>query len=488
MVFVIAALIVVANLSDDLRRRGAPTDVAPGRSTYSFDLREPDKVDPMFGVYGGWNLSYGWPLMWRQYVLVFSPGPSGVVGWSYSKSRLGANVALWLGMLALPAAACEWFLRRRRPGFHWSLRTMLAAVGAVAAVCGWFTVAHNRSKLQDPVIAANAPVWVERWGPKWLDVVGADHLRRRIVAADLRKPSDPRGGMLGHEQDDARTVSLLERLRRLPEVRYLFMGVDRLTPAMAAALGEMRQLRMLSITVYEQAPEMGARLASALGDMRELRMLNLEWGWQRDDADEQRRIVRESLSAIGKLTSLNSLRLEGEGIATGSLAGLAALPHLRSLHLHQTDVTAAGLAALASLESLEELEIDGDAISVAALDALRAIKRLQSVHLVRVVRPRDDVEVLALDYGDQLWVRRADVKGFRRALDALRRAKPGIVIDGDDGGHRGFLHAWADTRMIPLIPNKYDKIPDFHINSTQYLLSEWKEGKGVFHAPSNTNR
>lgn len=182
LLLVIAILIALANLSHDMRRRGASIFTVP----LTFDLREPVQVDPKLGIIGEWNLSQGWPFMWRQYVLVFSPGPAGVAGECHSRARLAANVAIWLAMLTVPMVVSEWFLRRHRMAFRWSVRAMLAAIGLAAALCACLAKAHHRAKLQDPVIASAASVWLEQWGPKWLDDVGAEHLCRRVVGADLR--------------------------------------------------------------------------------------------------------------------------------------------------------------------------------------------------------------------------------------------------------------------------------------------------------------
>lgn len=352
---------------------------------------------------------------------------------------------------------------------------MLAAVGLAAALCGWFATAHNRSKMQDPVIASARGVWLDRWGPKWLDVAGADHLCRRIVGADLRIRKSE-SGMGRGEVDGPMIEALLEPLRRLPDLQYLFIEFVRPTLATAAALGDMRQLRMLSITFDELSPDMAGVLARALGGARQLRMLNLESGPYGLAEDEQMRIWHESLTVVGKVTSLESLRLNG---GAGSLACLAALPHLKSLRLRLTDVTGADLTELASLESLEELEID-DAVSAAALDALVSVKRLKTLHLTPSYGRRGTLVDVALDHGDKLRVLADEAKDYRRALDALRRSHPGIVIDADDGGTAGFSREWPDLGMIPLIPKRYVRIPDFLTTSTLYVLREWKEGKDPF--------
>lgn len=108
LLIVIAAMIVLATLSVDVR------DVSPRRLT----------ADGL-----ATNVCYGWPLAWRGYTIVANLDISiGIVDWHYRASRLAGSRAVWFLMLAAPAAACEWLLRRYRPCLRWSLRTMLIAV------------------------------------------------------------------------------------------------------------------------------------------------------------------------------------------------------------------------------------------------------------------------------------------------------------------------------------------------------------------------
>ncbi|HEV7226036.1 MAG TPA: hypothetical protein VGN42_25240 [Pirellulales bacterium] len=454
VVIVIAALIVLANLSDELR----PRDAEAAHGIAGFDAAKEPDVDRDLKVFGMWNLSYGWPLTWRQYVLGFSPGPSGVVGRCYSATRLAANLVTWFAMLAAAGLACEWLLRRHRPRLRWSLRTMLAAVGLAAALCGWFAAARNRANLQEPIIAeGRSEIWVDRWGPQWLELIEADHLCRRLVGADLSPAVD--GMYVSADQD---VEDLLKRLTRLPELRYLFIEVECLTPGMVRALGELRNLRILSI--------------------------------KESGADDGAASSQECLAAVGQMTDLEHLHLEGVTIASESLARLAGLTNLKSLSLYdiphdveQRDFDSLpltplpallGLEALANLESLEELAFSGNMVSPAGLESLLALKRLKKLYLGPNDGLPDPTIALMLDDDDTVPELEFDLKGCRQALAALRQSNPGIVIEGvRDARH------WPGTRLIP---SRCEIIPDWPHHWALQLVREWNE-RGLPGWPKQAN-
>ncbi|HEV7223529.1 MAG TPA: hypothetical protein VGN42_12560, partial [Pirellulales bacterium] len=150
--------------------------------------------------------SFGWPLTWYWHFVV----DSKVRGWDYGAGRLAANLGIWFLMLALVALIWEWWLRRYRPRLHWSLRTMLVMVAVAAGLCAWCAAARNRAQEEDALtaLAGDEVFYVERWGPKWLDLLGADPFRRRIVGAFLMS--------MQTEEDE----EILERLARLPDLRF----------------------------------------------------------------------------------------------------------------------------------------------------------------------------------------------------------------------------------------------------------------------------
>lgn len=507
----VAALLVLANLSDDVRTRRMPTPPpkteAELRAGLFFDdSRKPPDDDPYPSPF---SLSYGWPLLWRQYVVGVGVG-SGVHGELRSAARLAANVPMWLLMLSTPTIACELLLRRYRPRLRWSLRTMLVVVALVAVGCGWYVSARNHIKIEKPLIAAieraRGSVWVDRFGPDWLELVGADPWRRRIVGADL-----------GQRRNDARTERLLQRLAKLPHFQYLFVNVNDWTPGMSSAVGKMRQLRALTIESDAADKSLGETLAEILADKRELHGLSIDLSGWSDHNPEQ--TSRELLVAIGKLTQLESLTLGPKKIASESLPHLAGLTNLKSLTLQSvvldpydparkpcllsdlpalplleaidldrsdiddrdlaclarlprlkfldlvgTLVTPAGLAKLAPSASLRELTI-GIEMVTAEIDSIGAIERLRVLHIPGfhgVSSPGEPLRRDQLPYASE-----EDIAECLKALEALRKSNPDLVIQG---GANAF--GWAQRAMMP---PQYDMLSHDPSSFARSILREWKE-------------
>lgn len=306
---------------------------------------------------------------------------------------------------------------------------MLVAVGLVAAFCGWYAAARRRASLQDPVIAAtkasDSLVVLERRGPQWLDFLGAAPYRRYIVGAKFGD-NYIRGRSLADEEVEEH----LRRLSRLRTLRYLSLAVDRLTPAMADALKEMRQLRVLNIAQDSDGP----------GDLH------------------PDRSSRECLAAISELMQLQELRLENIVIASGSLTCLENLNSLRSLCVvdcfrsgHWNDEEVVDLppmfGQLPALPQLEELDLGVDDIDDRDLRQIAALPRLKALHVERYVASKDrsqGIYEIRLDNGGEITMPLGEANAFLPALEALREAKPGIVIDNLD-----YSADWRAEREIP---------------------------------------
>ncbi len=424
---VIGAPVVLANLSE-----GAVHD-NPGRAL---------------------RAAHGWPFVWNWHnIAMVGYFDFRIHSWDYSAGWLAADALVWFLLLVAPAAACEWALRRYRPGFRWSLRTMFAAIALAAACCGWYSTARNRADLQDPLLTAFShepytTVWLERKGPKWLDLVGADRYRRYIVGARISTTDVERYG--------ATVEDRLQRISRLPKLRYLSLKADRLTPAMIEALSEMRQLRELRIETKSWKSEGDAkRLAHdclvAAGKMSRLERLHMQ-GTE---------IAAENLACLAGLTHLKSLSFSDAfgdqpsllthlpalpdleaidlyfcQVSEEDLRHLATFPRLKSLGLRRVFVGDGGLADVACLkvlQALEELTLDYCLATPESLQSLQALKHLKVLHF-DIWHSFDDPRPLAaigLDRGDETQVLETEREGFIAALRALRRSKAGIVIDAN---------------------------------------------------------
>jgi hypothetical protein len=244
-------------------------------SNLSFDTGHfPQGAIYPIGTYG--YKSYGWPVVWHRYILfveTYQNASNSTVSWNYGGARLAANLAIWLGMLIAAWAASEWLQRRYPLRLRFSLRGMLVAVALIAAFCAWFVAARKRADVQEPLIAEitarGGDVMLERWGPKWLDLFGLDSLRRRIIGLQFKTNF----GI--SEEEYAAEEAFLKRIARTSDLQYLFIETNYATPSLAAALGEMRQLRALSFDVRNDPEEQWTMDAclSAIAKMHELEHL-----------------------------------------------------------------------------------------------------------------------------------------------------------------------------------------------------------------------
>ncbi|HEV3004706.1 MAG TPA: hypothetical protein VGX78_09600, partial [Pirellulales bacterium] len=278
------------------------------------------------------EIEHGWPFVWYwksaslPFVVTVIPVLKYV--FHFSAGRLAINAFLWTAGLVATAVASEALLRRFQPRFRWSLRTMMTAIGLMTVGCACYAALRNRAAVQDPLIAELeewGEVCLERWGPRWLDLVGADRLRRRIVGARL-------------DEADEKGVELLTRLADLPDVRWLDLTGARLTPA---------------------------------ANMKELRVLVVH-GAVKDDRD---------LASLAGLIRLEILDLSNSRITDDGLTHLAGLHNLESLYLANTDVRGPGVGNLASLEKLRVLDLSGLGASI--VEFLPLLPQLEALNLSR---------------------------------------------------------------------------------------------------------
>ncbi|HEV3006995.1 MAG TPA: hypothetical protein VGX78_21170 [Pirellulales bacterium] len=142
-------------------------------------------------------------------------------------------------------------------------------------------------------------------------------------------------------------------------------------------------------------------------------------------------------AGLAELASLKSLRELAIGGDTASAAGLRALfvpANLRALHIQRyAAVTDATLAELPNQDALGEITMPIPSISQAAWRLSRALKSVRALHLDQDGSDdkSDRLTTVALDHGDAIFALESEVDDFLAALQALRQANPGIVIDSD---------------------------------------------------------
>lgn len=415
-----------------------------------------DEVQHEFGDVGNFtSKSFGWPLVWHRYVGCYLWTPPdheyvrGNIGWYWSPIRLAVNVGLWLAMVAAPAAATEWLLRRYRPRLQWSLRTMLFAIALAGVFLAWLAAVSERASLEHAIFSQgtqgnfSGPM-KHRWGPKWLNLVGADDYRCWAYFARLK--------LKAGEDIDLMRLALV---KRLPKLRHLTVDVDRLTPDIANTLSDLRHLKSLAVIENDQLDEADVRASpvalAALGKMTWIEHLHIE----------EPTHCGERLAQLAALTNLKSLRLDGirgnratdidpclkaigklhqlefldlhwmqpgdEGLrflsgltrlkwlclhnirlrkpsiledlpslprletvivadaefGDGALCRLATFPRLKAVHLDGTQVSPAGLAELARRSRIEELTLNNELVRAKGLESLSGFHQLEALHLWR---------------------------------------------------------------------------------------------------------
>ena len=88
-----------------------------------------------------------------------------------------------------------------------------------------------------------------------------------------------------------------------------------------------------------------------------------------------------TLEQVGRLTSLQQLRLDESSVSDAALAHLSALSNLSRLNLEGTHISDAGLAHLTGLTKLSILDIDGTRVTDAGLIHLEGLTNLSTLRL-----------------------------------------------------------------------------------------------------------
>jgi hypothetical protein len=340
---------------------------------------------------------------------------------------------------------------------------VFVAVGLAGLFCTLCIELRNRADEQDALIERlhETSVYVERWGPEWLEVVGAGRFRRRITGADV--------GFNCIESKMENNADTLRRLARLPGLQFLdlrayrYRGPFSFTSDMAKEFDNFRQLRLLNldlsndndgnqilthawmngvakltrlerlrVVIRAESPSDLALLASS-SNLTSLTLAIDGLGDQIDHepGNDENAMASFSLAYLPILSNLEALDLHDVVLDGSTLGHLARFPRLRTLNLCWTSLADTDLSNLAPLQSLEELAIDDDTATATAFEVLISLQRLKVVHIAPSEYENDERSAaFALDDGHELAVVPAQVGRLRRALQALRNSNPGIAIDG----------------------------------------------------------
>jgi hypothetical protein len=354
-------------------------------------------------IIGSEEIEFGWPKVWYWKMTMSSSSPGE---FRFSAAHLAMNMVVWIAAGLPIVVARETFLRHVQVRFRWSLRTMMAVIAIIAVGCAWYSSARNRASMQDPLIAEleeSGAVQLERWGPQWFDLLGIDHLRRRIVGVRF-------------DVFDQSPRDLLNRAC-LPGLRWLDFRHAELTPAVAESLAGMKELRMLVLRgrdIDDQVLEHVARLKG-------LEILDLSNSVVTDDG----------LTHLAGLRNLEALYLADTTVRGRGLKSLAPLEKLRVLDLSRLNQNF-GSAILENLPPLPRLEFLDLSATVGRGESLRPLAKLPLLRTLKIsgVYPTgerlDDIskieslEELVVDVSVHEW-------GF--ALEAVRHPKPRIVVD-----------------------------------------------------------
>jgi Leucine-rich repeat (LRR) protein len=210
-----------------------------------------------------------------------------------------------------------------------------------------------------------------------------------------------RGCSLQYRDDDGRSPTVLERMRRLwgeKEWANVTSLDGRSFQITDADLLYLRGLPELLVVNLEDTEVTDIGLANGRG-LSQLGSLNLQ----------RTQVTDTGLENLRGLTRLVDLDLSRTQVTDAGLVHLTGLSQLESLLLSETQVTDAGLEHLAGLSRLESLNLDFTQVTGRGLVHLRKLPRLQSLELNST--PLDDSGMANLGLLTQLvWLNIGDTK------------------------------------------------------------------------------
>ncbi|MBN1909512.1 MAG: hypothetical protein JW818_07235 [Pirellulales bacterium] len=288
--------------------------------------------------------------------------------------HLVGDLAVALAILCVAGAGFEWWRRRRRRVWQFSLREMLVATLLLAGVLGWWKCRDNQFR-REMVLAKQlglelkeyplSDIGVEYRGPTWLGrLVGKRHLEsfNNVIGVNL-----------GFGSTDINI--------RDDEILDIVADVDQMWP------------HLYGLTVSVCFGNVDRQLAS-LVELRELRLFGVNCN----------RISEEGLRDVGRLSELEKLDFRCKELPESRLAFVSQLPHLKVLILDCPQLRSDDLASMAKLTELRSLTItDAPHVDGEGLVHLQGLTQLQVLNLDRTGVTSEEAEDLEWELPD-CWI------------------------------------------------------------------------------------
>ncbi len=179
---------------------------------------------------------------------------------------------------------------------------------------------------------------------------------------------------------------------------------------------------------------------------------------------ERTQVTGADAPVLGKLRALEYFDAYATPFTDAGVARLAALPHLKRLGLEATPVTAEGLRHLGAAAAMEELNLEQTAADDSVVAALAELPRLRTLSVAKTAVTDEGLSALAR--AQQLEVLNVRYTGVGdagveplRDLPALRE----VLIEGSavsQAWHKSFQTAAAERRRATAPPPQSSTHPD----------------------------
>jgi len=273
--------------------------------------------------------------------------------------------------------------------FQYKLRSLLIFVTIMALPLGWFSWKHAEIKArQREIDFAERTIGCNIYYPYELDgssPPGPAWLRRLLGDNAFAEPQIDclwTNGKLSCLRDCPRLTRLLLRsgsvddteelavLADLPQLTHLELAGLQIGDKELAYMARLKRLQVLDL----RRTLVGDAGLQHLVGLKSLRSLKLEDDWREGQPAELPKVPHvtdEGMKYLGKLTSIEELRISCRLVSDQGVRELHGLLRLRSLNLSSTRITDSSLVEIARFPCLQKLNVVYTEITPAGADAYK---------------------------------------------------------------------------------------------------------------------